>query len=476
MSSLFFGIDVSKGYADFCCINHAGSRIGEIAKFDDTPKGHAAAKSLVENLRIKHPDSQMVFGLENSGGLERNWAVFLRDLGKPFDGKVYTLNPLAVKKFLDRELHRTITDRVSAQGIANYLRQGMRPVEVPFEDSLAGPTTLYRCLRNAISRSAETQNEMQSLLPRVQPELVQFCRHGLPDWVLKVIQHWPIASKLAMAKVSQLKKISYVTEERAQKLISAAKESVGAQVDSYTELTVSFLAKEILHEQESIETMKKQVIDSLAEDEGVKIIRSIPGIGAWGATCLRIEIGSIVRFRSSEALVAFAGLDPRIKQSGDSIKHIGISRRGRRQIRAILYPLILAAVRCNPVIKEFYARLRAKGKGHLVSATACMRKMLHIIYGCWISGKCFDKEHEQTLKASKQETQPTQTVSEENKAKERIYVLNPEAPISRREAAKRRKAVFMPQTAINRRERGPETASELNDTQSPKNLQTSEKI
>jgi transposase len=193
MTSLFFGIDVSKGYADFCCINQAGSRIGEIAKFDDTPSGHSSVKSLVEGLKTKHPKAQMVFGLENSGGLERNWAVFLRNLVMPFGGKVFTLNPLAVKKFLDRDLHRTITDRVSAQGIANYLRQGMRPVEVPFEDSLAGPISLYRCLRNSISRSAQMKNEMQSILPRVQPELIQFCRKGLPDWILEVLHRWPTA-------------------------------------------------------------------------------------------------------------------------------------------------------------------------------------------------------------------------------------------------------------------------------------------
>jgi len=464
MTSLFFGIDVSKGYADFCCINQAGSRIGEIAKFDDTSSGHTAVKLIVESLRTKHPDAQMVFGLENSGGLERNWAVFLKDLVTPFDGRVFTLNPLAVKKFLDRDLHRNITDAVSAQGIANYLRQGMRPAEVPFEDSLSGPISLYRCLRNAISRCAQMKNELQSLLPRVQPELVQFCRHGLPAWILEILHGWPTASKLSKAKMAQLVKVSHVTEKRAEKLILAAQESVASLGDSSTEITVSLLAKEILHSQEIISTMKKHVIESLANDEGIKIIQSIPGIGAWGATCLRLEIGSIERFPSPEALVAFAGLDPRIKQSGDSTKHIGISRRGRRQIRAILYPLILSAVRCNPAVKEFYARLRGKGKKHLVSATACMRKMLHIIYGCWISGKVFDPSHEKNRQA--QEPKPTVIPSqnEESQTKEKIYILHIDAPVSRREASKRRKAATMPQTGISRRERGLGAASKNNAT------------
>jgi len=464
MNSLFFGIDVSKGYADFCCINQAGSRIGEMAKFDDTPSGHTAVKRLVEGLKTRHPDAQMVFGLENSGGLERNWAVFLKDLVTPFNGKVFTLNPLAVKKFLERDLHRNITDAISAQGIANYLRQGMRPAEVPFEDSLSGPISLYRCLRNAISRCAQMQNELQSLLPRVQPELVQFCRQGLPDWVLEVLQRWPTAPKLAIAKMTQLVKVPHVTEKRAENLIAAAKESVASQGDSFTEISVSFLAKTIIQAQDMIGTLKEQTIESVAKDEGVKIMQSIPGIGVWGATCLRLEIGDIERFPTPEALVAFAGIDPRIKQSGDSTRHIGISRRGRRQIRAILYPLILAGIRFNPAIKEFYVRLRGKGKRHLVSATACMRKMLHIIYGCWISGKAFDPNHEKTRKSIQSETTQISAKTKEPLSKEKIYILHIDAPVSRREANKRRKAATMPQTGISRRERGQVTASEKNVT------------
>lgn len=459
MKSLFFGIDVSKGYADICCINQAGSRIGEIVKFDDTSGGHKALKHLVENLKAKHADAELVFGLENSGGLERNWAVFLKGIVEPFKGRVFTLNPLAVKKFLDRDLHRNITDAVSAQGIANYLRQGMRPAEVPFEDSLSGPISLYRCLRNAISRCAQMQNELQSLLPRVQPELVQFCRQGLSDWTLGVLQRWPTAPKLAKAKISQLIKIPHVTTKRAENLISAAKDSVASQGDSFTEISVSFLAQSIIQAQEMVAKLKKQAIESMADDVGVKIMQSIPGIGAWGATCLRLEIGLIERFSSPEALVAFSGLDPRIKQSGDSTRHVGISRRGRRQIRAILYPLALVATRHNPIIKEFYARLRARGKGHLVSITACMRKMLHIIYGCWISGKVFDNAHEKSLKATQMQLQKV-----EAKAGGRVFLLKVEAPVSRREASKRRKAATLPQTGIARRERGPGTASEKDVT------------
>lgn len=459
MHSFFWGIDVSKGYADFCCINQAGSQIGDVARFDDTPEGHGSVKALIEKLRTKFPDAHMVFGLENSGGLERNWAVFLKTFTTPFGGRVFTLNPLAIKRFLDRDLHRSVTDRISAQGIAKYLRTGIRPNELPFEDSLSGPIALYRHVRNIIHRLIQMKNELQSLLPRVQPELIQFSRKGLPNWILQLLVRWPTAQKLASATMAQLSKIPYVTPKKAEELITSAKQSVAAQGDSFTAITVSALAKEIIHVEEVVEALKKQVIASLENDPGVKILESIPGIGIWSAVGLRIEIGSIERFPSPEALVAFAGIDPRIRQSGDSSRNIGISHRGKSQIRAILYTLILTATRCNPVIKAFYARLRANGKGHKIASVACMRKLLHIIYGCWISGKPFNPLHEQERQKTSGKPIEPKVLVPENPPPSKIYHLKITSPVSRREAAKRRKAATLPQTGIFRQKRGPGTAS-----------------
>jgi len=458
-TELFFGVDVSKGYVDICCINQSGSRLGEILRFDDTAVGHKEVEKNLTGLRSKYPEAKMTFGLESSGGLERNWATFFRKYANPFNERVFVLNPLAVKKFLDRSLHRSITDKTAAQGIAQYLRFGIRPEDVPSEESLLGQLSLYRHLRNVIDRSAQMQNEMQSLLPSVQPELVQFCRNGLPDWILEILQKWPTAPALANAEISELDEIPYKKIE-AQKLIANAKISVGSQRDSFTGITVSNLAGEILHTEKMIQRMKDELVKSMDHDEGAKIMESIIGIGAWSAACLRLEIGKIERFHSAEALVAYSGLDPRICQSGDSTKHVGISRMGRRQIRAILYPLVLTAIRHNPAIKEFYSRLRAKGKKHMISATACMRKMLHIIYGCWISGKLFDREYE-NKKCSNKPISKSKESNEQSMETRKINVIPLDAPISRREASKRRKATIMPQTGICRRERGPDVASEI---------------
>src|SRR5213079_3132171 len=108
--------------------------------------------------------------------------------------------------------------------------------------------------------------------------------------------------------------------------------------------------------------------------------------------CLRLEYVSMTRFHSDNAVVAFAGLDPRSHQSGDTETQHGISHRGRSAIRAQLYMAALTAIQHNPVIRAFYLHLCAQGKEHLTAVTACMAKMLRLAYACMITDQPFDAD------------------------------------------------------------------------------------
>jgi hypothetical protein len=195
----------------------------------------------------------------------------------------------------------------------------------------------------------------------------------------------------------------------------------------------------------------------MKKDPAVKIIDSIKGIGIWTAIVMRLEYGNMERFYSADAAVAYAGLDPRIDQSGDTEIHRGISRAGRIRIRAALYMPTLAAIRSNPIIKDFYKRLIAKGKPEKVAIVACMRKLIHIVYACWITGKPFDPHYQkQQLNNSANKTSTIKPLAN--------IVASLAAPISRREA-KRRKAAAMPQKGISPLTRGPGAASNNNSNE-----------
>ena len=452
-AQIFVGMDISKGYADLHAVNPAGSVLAK-ERFDDTRPGHDAVCVLLTQWLAALPEGMLpegtiVVGVEASGGLERNWVHTLRALDPRVT--VAVLNPLAVKRFLTQELHRSVTDPISAAGIAGYLASGRRLHQMRHDPALEGMQELYHCTCAAIERLAKTKNQLQSLLPRVHPDLVQFTRERIPHWVLDVLERYPTAGKLARAKRAGLMRIPHVTAVRADALIADARQSVAAQTDPYTAHTITFLAREIAHQMETVRELQKTLGEALRDDSGVQMMQSIPGIGAWSAVSLRIEIGLIERFRSPEALTAYAGLDPRYHQSGDSIRTMHISKHGRRRIRALLYMCALTAVRDNPTIRTFYERLIGKGKPTKVAQVAAMRKLLHLIYACWLTETPYDAEYERRRRAERAEKQTspeTQTAEEqaENGSKEKTTRIT--APVTRREA-KRRKAATVPQTRVD---------------------------
>jgi len=311
---------------------------------------------------------------------------------------------------------------------------------------------LYRCVKNAIARMSHVKNELQSLLPVVQPTLVQFCRHGIPDWVLDILTKYPTARTLARSRVKTVTESSYISAERASQLVAEAKNSVASLSDEQTGVTVSFLAKEIVEGNKKIKKLQEQLCAMMEQDLQVQIIDSIIGIGTWTALCMRLEYGDMERFYSAEAAVAFAGVDPVIEISGDSEQHRGISHQGRSQIRSALYMPTKAAMQFNPVIKEFDQRLQQHGKPYQVRVIACMRKLIHIIYACCITGKPFDPSYASQIQEKKKvqyrqpQPQPKPVVQQ-----------SLSAPVSWKEA-KKRKAATLPQNGYHSFKRGPGAA------------------
>jgi len=307
MTDLFVGLDISKGYLDAVAIDHTGRTLFS-ERCDDTAAGHAVLTDvLLTTLANSTIPPRVYIGMESSGGYERNWARWARGqqhtLAHRIPVKVFVLNPLAVKRFLARELHRTTTDRSSALGIAQYLAGGMRLADVPYEETPEGAVTLYRLVASLTAHTAGQRAQLATLLVRIHPELVQYCRNGIPGWILTLVKRYPTARQLARARPATLARIPYLTLTRARQIIAAAKESVASMTDVYAQESVRLLASELLHAKDTISVYKKRLITSFAQDPAVQILASIKGIGDWSAICLRLELGAIDRFRSSAALV-----------------------------------------------------------------------------------------------------------------------------------------------------------------------------
>lgn len=125
------------------------------------------------------------------------------------------------------------------------------------------------------------------------------------------------------------------------------------------------------------EQLQAHLVSSSEWQNKDAILQSVPGVGPVVSFSLLAdlpELGTLNRQRISKLV----GVAPLNCDSGQQrgVRHIF---GGRARVRCMLYMAAFTATRFNPVIKEFYQRLLAKGKPHKVALTACMRKLLSII-------------------------------------------------------------------------------------------------
>lgn len=149
--------------------------------------------------------------------------------------------------------------------------------------------------------------------------------------------------------------------------------------------------------QARIQKVRRQIQEHLDQHPDLKdkaqLLESIPGIGAATAALLLAELGDMQQFSNARQVAAFAGLVPRLHESGTSVRgRSRLSKVGSARLRKALYFPALTALRWNPLIKAFGQRLAAQGKSKMVIVGAAMRKLLHLAYGVLKSGQPFDPQ------------------------------------------------------------------------------------
>jgi len=435
MSSYYLGADVSKGYSDFVMLDGERKVADKNFQFDDTHDGHEKLTKYLESFVLTHRDSTICAAVESTGGYEDNWYERLRELSGSLPVRVARLNPTMVKANSEAELRRTKTDAVSARDIAEYL--------IAHPDKVRYNEPYYRTLRRQwtlielnIKQVTQLRNQLDSVLYSSMPELLTFCRHGMPDWLLRLLKDYPTYRKITEAGYEKLMTIAYVSEEKALRVTELVKNGVGKSDDVSGDI-ISTLSKQILRLEEDIESEKKRLEHNYRESgecvEEIEILRTFQGIGVYSAVGLMLNIGSIDFFDSAKKLASFFGVHPKFKQSGDGTWGNHMSKEGRSQPRAILFMVAISAIQHNPVIKKTYAGCLARGMNRMAAIGVCMHKILRIVYGMLKNKKSFDPKVDEVNTRKVRRTVSVQKLD----TKRRMQNFDSAAPVSRRQHKKR---------------------------------------
>jgi transposase len=131
---------------------------------------------------------------------------------------------------------------------------------------------------------------------------------------------------------------------------------------------------------ESVLVFRKQASERIDTNKA-KLLESIPGVGKTIATILVAEIGDIENFKSAKALVAYAGIDPKVKQSGKGLKHnTRLTKRGSPYFRQALFQAATVSRQHDPELKAYYEKKRSEGKRYKEATVATSRKLLYRVY------------------------------------------------------------------------------------------------
>lgn len=378
---LYLGIDVGKNNHVASAVNEEGKIVFKAFSFPNTIDGGNALLALLR----KHSSSSndVKIGLEATGHYWVSLYSFL------FEQKynIHVINPIQTDGWRKGiEIRKRKTDTIDSILIANLIHYGNFIESSLSNEDLLALRNLCRFRSFLVDSIADLKRKVICVLDQVFPEYQSVFSDVFGTTSKELLLQYPSPAELEIISVDSLAKTlaelsrKKIGIEKAQLLSSLASSSFGV---TFCRDSFSFQLKMLLEQMKFIESQAKDTekeIKTLLE-KLQSPITTIPGIGPILGAIIISEFGDISKFDNPSKLVAFAGIDASVSQSGEfeSTRNV-MSKRGSPYLRRALFQAALVAYNNDPTLNAFYNKKRAEGKHHLTCIGAVARKLCYIIY------------------------------------------------------------------------------------------------
>jgi len=386
------GIDIGSDQCSFCILKPDKSQVIKPTEFANAAAGFALLHEQLERLGVA--PGQVLIGLEATSRYGENLYRFLEQHGY----HLCLLHPRQTHQFAQQRGLRAKTDRLDATTIARVLLSGeARPGYVPTE-LIATYRELVRLHSQLSDDIGRYKNEIHALLTVLFPEFTQVFLDPCRPTALAVLKRYPSAQAMAAAGVEAVAALLHELAPRhyglktAQQLVSLAQHTVSSGIAASARAsTLKVLCDQLEHTQTNLAQLEQEIDKLLDTDQGAKGVQSVPEFGRKMVAVLRAELGDVTRFERADQVVAYAGLDIAVRQSGKWRGEAKLSKRGSGRLRRILY---MTAVRCirlkDSAFGRYYHRLLARGMKPRAALVAVMRKMLLVAYRLLRTEEAYD--------------------------------------------------------------------------------------
>ena len=383
------GIDIGKNHHEASIVSPEGKQIGHSLRFATTHKG---ADSLMSFIFNNIGNSSCIFGMEATGHYWYPIYSFLKARGYT----IYVINPIQSDSLRKMYIWQTKNDSIDSFLIAEVIRFGQFTTTSMADENILAMRQLCRYRDSVISSRTEIKLRIGTIMEQIFPEYEKQFSSLWVSTSIGILEKYLTPENIENAPIDELFEIikdkshNKLTMKKAISIREAAADTFGIKI---AQDAFSFQLKQLIDRMnfldKQIEALDCQILEYYEKFDCY--LHTIPGIGMIAAATILAEIGDINRFKSSSALVAFAGIDPTVRQSGEfSSTHNHMSKRGSPYLR---HAIFLAATTCsfhNSPLNAYYKKKRDQGKHHLTATGAVARKLTTVIYAVLRDSKPYE--------------------------------------------------------------------------------------
>ena len=371
--TIYIGIDIAKYKHDFCIISSTGEVIVQNNSFENNKKGFQLFFSYLKP--YNKADVQILF--ESTAHYSMNLELELIDQGYSF----MKMNGLIIKQFFKAQtLRKTKTDKADAFALTHYLMANTYKPNSNRLYHIYSLKSLCRTRDRLVKERSKFKVYITNELDKSFPEIKKFFDNKISITLLYILEKYKNKNKIALMKdYDSIRKVSAANFSftRFLQLKQLAKESIGHPTETSDFLIQSYV-KSINCLSEQIDSIEKQIIEAVRKLD--THILSIPGIAEISAGSIIAEFGDIKNFESPEKMLAFAGLEPSIRQSGTLSTEGHMVKHGSGYLRNTIMRVVNSLVMHDQVFYDYYNKKRDEGKHHLVAQSHVAKKLIRIIY------------------------------------------------------------------------------------------------
>ena len=375
----YIGIDIAKRNHEVSIIDADGKSLSKSISIANSQKG-LDFNNYLSSFNVTSQSS--IIGMESTGHYWLNLYSSLVNL----NFNVFVINPIQTDAFRKMYIRKTKNDSKDSYIIAQIMRFGEFSSSTISDENIFAIRQLSRYRSSLVDECSNWKRKVITILDQVFPEYSDLFSDTFGVTSKELLSKYPLPENMLEVSTKELTSLLNKASkgrfgtEKAQEIKEYATKSFGI---SFAKETFSFQIKQIINQISFIESQLKELEEKITNI--LKTLNSeittITGIGDILGASILGEIGDISRFEKASQLVAFAGLDVAINQSGEFTgTEMKITKRGSPYLRRSIW--IAATVACfkDPALSVYYKKLIDRGKKHLTAVGAVARKMCNIIF------------------------------------------------------------------------------------------------